>query len=196
MRIFLIIGIVLICACGHTQTNITTPYGFPKIRVNMTTSELIQEMGQPKEIRYYKDEKKVWVDGGYDISKSIAYLIGFDSVMIYDYQNKYCLWKAYVKDDQVIYMNLVSRFVLEKFTSQVTVHHKIRFGDSIEKVEAVLGKNFYPDRNIGYTDYLYHDLGIRFTFKQNKMTNIYLYRRLENRADLYILARHFPKDKD
>ncbi|MEX1002995.1 MAG: hypothetical protein WDZ35_12830 [Crocinitomicaceae bacterium] len=178
------------------QTNIETPYGFPNLYVNMPTSKLLAEMGQPTEVRSFESEKKVWVDGGYDISKSIAFLIGFDQVYLFDYQNKYCLWKAYVLNDQVIYMNLTSRYVREEFTKQLTIRNELHFHDSIAAFEKILGKNFFPDRGFGYTDYLYHDLGIRFTFKQGVMTNIYLYRRLTNKADLYILARHFPRDKE
>lgn len=161
----------------------------------MNTSQLVAEMGNPDKIVSFEAEKKVWVDGEFNIEESIIFLHGFDQVYLFNKNNKYCLWKAYIKDDKVIYMNLTSRFVDENYVQGVTVRNSIHFGDKIDKVVNVLGKNFYPDRQWTYTDYLYHDLGIRFTFKQSRITNIYLYRRFRNKADLYRLVRHFPKDK-
>jgi hypothetical protein len=190
----LLLIILLSPALSFSQMNIETPLGFEKIHVNMSTAALTAEMGSPKEIRSFRDEEKLWLDGGYNTEQSMAFVIGFDYVYIFDYQNKYCLWKAYIKDDQVIYMNLSSRYTEAKFVEAVTVRNKIHFHDSIDEIEGVLGENFFPDRNFGYTDYLYHDLGIRFTFKQNRMTNIYLFRPLNNRADLLRVVKFFPKD--
>ena len=160
----------------------------------MTTSQLIKEMGAPKKIVSYSEEKKVWLDGDYDLDKALVYHIGFDQVYVYDYQNKYCLWKAYIKDDRVIYMNLTSRFVQDLYLHKIKVRGQIGFGASISEIERLMGKNFFPDRAFSYTDYLYADLGIRFTFKQNHLTNIYLFRRFKNRADLGKLTRYYPKD--
>src|SRR5690606_2935593 len=138
-----------------------------------------------------EEEKKVWVDGNHSLNKAIVFHIGFDEVYLFNYQNKYCLWKAYLKDDKVVYMNLVSRFVNDEFKTKLTVAEQLHFNDHIEAFEKVLGKNFFPDREFGYADYLYHDLGIRFTFKQGKMTNIYLFRPLSNRADLLKLVKYY-----
>jgi hypothetical protein len=193
MRLFSLISLFVVLY-SFAQTNIETPNGFDKIHVNMSADALVKEMGPPTEVRDFKDEEKIWVDGGYHTDRSMAFVIGFDEVYIFDYNNKYCLWKAYVKNNQVIYMNLVTRFTREEFRKNITVRNKLHFHDSIEKVEQEMGKNFFPDRGFGYTDYLYHDLGIRFTFKQNRMVNIYLYRRLDNRADLYRVVKWFPKD--
>ena len=185
-----LIFILLFVSTTFAQT-IIPPFGFKDLHVNMTTAELVEEMGQPKKIVSFEDEKKVWVDGGFPLEKAIVFHIGFQEVYVYDYQNKYCLWKAYIKDDQVIYMNLVSRYVWDQYKSKVSILGKLYFQDPTEKFEQVLGKNFFPDRDFGYTDYLYHDLGIRFTFKQDKMTNIYLFRRLSNRADLLKLIKYY-----
>lgn len=174
--------------------NISTPWGFDKLKVEMTSSDLIKELGRPEKIVSYEQEEKVWLDGDYDLAKSLVYHIGFDEVYIYDYQNKYCLWKAYLKDDHVIYMNLTSRYVREIYTEKVMVRNKFGFGSSTSQVEKTLGENFFPDRAFSYTDYLYADLGIRFTFKQNRLTNIYLFRRFKNRADLGKLTKYYPKD--
>lgn len=194
MRPVLFLISLLIYLNSFSQSNIETPLGFDKVYVNMSVEDLVSELGQPEEIRSFKDEEKVWIDGGFHTDRSMAFVIGFDQVYIFDYNNKYCLWKAYVNKGKVIYMNLVTRFTREEFTENVTVRNRLHFHDSIEKVEKELGKNFFPDRGFGYTDYLYHDLGIRFTFKQNRMVNIYLFRRLDNRADLYRVVRFFPKD--
>ncbi|MFT4602528.1 MAG: hypothetical protein ACI857_002714 [Arenicella sp.] len=176
------------------QMNMQTPVGFDEIYIEMNTKDLVAEMGTPKEIRSYKDEKKVWTDGDHDLSKAVVFLIGFDQVYIFDYQNKYCLWKAYVKDGKVIYINFSSTYLQDKYKNNLTVNGKIKYGDSIEKIVSVLGENFFPDRGFGYTDYLFNDLGIRFTFHQNKMTHIYLYRKLTSKANLYLLVKHYPKD--
>ena len=160
----------------------------------MSTSQLIKEMGSPEKIVSYQEEEKVWLDADYELDKALVYHIGFDQVYIYDYQNKYCLWKAYIKDDRVIYMNLTSRFVRDLYIEKLKVRDAFGFGVSAQKVEKVLGKNFFPDRAFSYTDYLYADLGIRFTFKQNHLSNIYLFRRFKNRADLGKLTRYYPKD--
>ena len=161
----------------------------------MSVDDLLKEMGEPNEIKSFQQEKNIWVGGGYNLDQAIVFLIGFDKVYLFDYQNKYCLWKAYVKDGKVIYMNLVSRFVRDEFKYAVTVKDQLHFQDPISDFVRVLGKNFYPDRAFSYTDYLFHEQGVRFTFKQGKMTNIYLFRRIKNRADLYKLTRYFPKDK-
>lgn len=160
----------------------------------MTTSELVQEMGQPEKIVSYQEEEKVWLDADYNLDKALVYHIGFDEVYIFDYQNKYCLWKAYIKDDKVIYMNLTSRFVRDNYINKVKVRNEFGFGAKISTVVTSMGKNFFPDRAFSYTDYLYADLGIRFTFKQNHLTNIYLFRRFKNRADLGKLVKYYPKD--
>ncbi len=176
------------------QSNIETPFGFDRIKIEMTTAELVKEMGPPEKIVSYEEEKKVWLDADYDLDKALVYHIGFDQVYVFDYQNDYCLWKAYIKDDRVIYMNLTSRFVRDLHLDKVSVRNQFGFGTSASKVEEVLGKNFFPDRAFSYTDYLYADLGIRFTFKQNHLTNIYLFRRFKNRADLGKLVKYYPKD--
>ncbi|MBD3637627.1 MAG: hypothetical protein HUJ25_09760 [Crocinitomicaceae bacterium] len=191
----LLVTFLLTFTIGYGQTNIKTPFGFKKLYIEMSSDDLEDEMGKPQEIRSFEDEKKVWVNGGFDLKKAIVYHIGFDQVYIYDYQNKYCLWKAYIKEGKVVYMNLTGRWVKDEYVNNVTIRNELHFYDRIEKFEEVLGKNFFPDRNFGYTDYLYHDLGIRFTFKQSKMTNIYLFRRFTNMADLYKYARYYPKDK-
>lgn len=174
-----------------SQVNIDTPLGFKNLYIEMSTSELVEEMGEPKDIIAFEDEKKVWVDGKFDLNKAIVFHLGFDIVYVFDYQNKYCLWKAYIKDDKVVYMNLVSRFVREEFKSELTVKGLLHFHDKASDFEEIMGKNFFPDRGFGYTDYLYHDLGIRFTFKQEKMTNIYLVKRFSNRADLLNLVKYY-----
>ena len=179
------------CINTFSQVNVVPPYGFKDLRVDMTSGDLIALMGQPKRVVSFEDEKKVWVDGNFSLDKAIVFHIGFDEVYEFDYQNKYCLWKAYIKDGKVIYMNLVSRFVVDEIKSKLTVMDQIHFQDSEADVVKILGKNFFPDRDFGYTDYLYHDLGIRFTFKQDKMTNIYLFRRFSNRADLFKLVKYF-----
>ena len=188
---FVVLILISIAHFTIAQVNIDTPYGFKNLHIEMSTSELVDEMGEPKKMVSFEDEKKVWVEGNFDLNKAIAFHIGFDKVYVFDYQNKYCLWKAYIKDDKVVYMNLVSRFVRNEFKSNVTVRGLLHFHDHVKEFEAVMGKNFFPDRGLGYTDYLYHDLGIRFTFKQDKMTNIYLFRRLTNRADLLKLVKHY-----
>ena len=190
VKFFLYI-LLFICLNCIGQANIETPFGFPKLHIEMTTEELTKEMGEPIEIKSFNDENKVWIDGGYDTKKAVVYAIGFDQVYVYEYQNKYCLWKAYIKENKIIYMNLSGRYVMDKYKKFVTVRNQINYGDSAEKVEAVLGKNFFPDQDIGYTDYLYPDLGIRFTFAQNKISNIYLFRPFSNRADLFKLTRYY-----
>lgn len=161
----------------------------------MTTEELVAEMGEPIEIRSFKDEKQVWIDGDFNTEKHIVYHIGYDNVYIFDYQNKYCLWKAYIKDNKVIYINLSSRYTEKIYTDNVTIRNTLHYHCSIENVERVLGKDFFPDRHISFTDYFYAELGIRLTFIQGKMTNIYMFRRFTNRADLYRLVKYYPKDK-
>ena len=190
----LLLFFILFSSDCIAQSNANTPFGFDKLHIEMSTSELISEMREPKEIKTYEDEKKVWTDGDYDLSKAVVFLIGFDKVYIFDYHNKYCLWKAYIKGDRVVYMNLTSTYQLDKYKENMSVNGEIKFGDSVEKVVSLLGKNFFPDRGFGYTDYLYNDLGIRFTFLQDKMTHVYFYRRLTSKASLYRLIKHYPKD--
>lgn len=159
----------------------------------MSSEDLIYEMGQPKEIRSFEEEKKIWEDGDFNTERALVYLLGFDQLYIFDYQNKYCLWKAYFKDNKLIYMNLSGRYVLDQYKNNLTVRNDLKFGASMEDVEEVLGKNFFPDRDMGYTDYLYADLGIRFTFSQNKIATIYLFRPFSNRADLFKLIKYYYK---
>lgn len=195
MRFTLLLLLILNSLLDSTgQTNIETPFGFKDLFIEMSSAQLIKEMGAPKKIVSYAEEEKVWLDSDYDLNKALVYHIGFDEVYIFDYHNKYCLWKAYMKDDQVIYMNLTSRFVSDLFVEKIKVRNAFGFGVSSHKVEETLGKNFFPDRAFSYTDYLYADLGIRFTFKQNHLTNIYLFRRFKNRADLGKLTRYYPKE--
>jgi hypothetical protein len=179
---------------AYLQVNIETPFGFENLFIEMSTTQLIEEMGEPEKIISYEDEKKVWVDGDYSLEKSLIFHIGFDQVYVFDYQNKYCLWKAYIKNNKVVYMNITSRFVEEIYKTQLTIRGVLSFQNRIQEFVDVLGSNFFPDRGFGYTDYLYHDLGIRFTFRQDRMTNVYLFRRFTNKADLFKLVKYFPKD--
>lgn len=160
----------------------------------MSTVDLVREMGTPESITSYEDEKALWLSLDYNLDLSMAFLLGFDQVYVFPQQNKYCLWKAYVKDGKVVYMNLTTQWVDEQYYGAIMVKGKFGFLASTKDVEKALGDNFYPDRRFTYTDYLYHDLGIRFTFRGDKITNIYLFRLLDNRADLGRLIKHFPKD--
>lgn len=194
MRVFFTILAISFVFTSSAQMNITTPNGFSDLYVEMSTAELLRVMGQPEKIKTFESEERLWKVGGYETERSIVFVHGFDKVYQFEQNNKYCLWKAYIKDDKVIYMNLTTQYVDDYYKSRVTVNGKIHFGDRPSKVREVLGTKYYKDMDWKYIDYLYHDMGIRFTFRQSRITNIYLYRPFDNRADLMRMIRHYKSE--
>ena len=193
--LFLLIG--LFHRYGISQHSITPGVGFDEIQMEMEISELIKIIGQPTSVRSRKQEKKRWKRNGYKTKRTFTFDLKFDSVYVFEKENKYAIWKAFVKDDRAILYNLSSYIFDTLITQEINVLDSVGFYDSVSRLSEIIGSDYYTkvDKNQN-VEYIYFEKGIRFVANDSLLRNIYLFKpKIARRGLLKKLRLHRSEPK-
>ena len=156
--------------------NLEPKKGFQAIYIGMNVEDLKGVLGTPTYIVSLEDEKQAWVSAGYNLQSKIIFHIGFDYVYKYEDDNAYGIWKAYIKDEKIVYMSITAYSALEEAVESITINETIKFGNSIDDVVSIMGDDYMRKTDErDYTEIIYMDLGLRFIFTSNELNHVYIF---------------------
>ena len=111
-----------------------------KLSIGMSSSEVMELLGQPDRTIGFKKEKKSYKKSKLKFKEQPAFYLGFDEVLTFsnDGTLKNCspVYKAYFKNDQLIYMALSTW----DHDSSWTIENNVGFHSTEKQVEELFGK--------------------------------------------------------
>lgn len=163
---------------GFAQYDITPGKGFSDIKLKMHIDDIISVIGQPKSMDSFEEEKALWENFGYDAEKGLPFYIGFDEVYKFD-NNKYAIWKVYVKKNKAVYIVLSSYGIEERILEKISVLNSIKFFDNLSKITSVMGDEYYTKIDEGGNEsFFFLNKGIEFIMDDGELRNVYFFKRI------------------
>ena len=174
------------------QYNIIPGKGFDDVKIKMHIDDMVKVLGSPEEIVSFEDEKESWENGGYDIQKSLPFYIGFDEVYMFG-DNKYAIWKVYVKKKKAVYVNLSSYLHDEDITDKISLNNDVHFYDNLNKVVSVLGGKYHYKVDEGENTLIFFlEQGIELIINEQELRNICFFKPMKAKKAVIQLGLMSP----
>lgn len=185
----LVFVFVLLSTSLSAQKNIRPGFGYDQIHVGMQIEALKALIGEESKIISYDEEKANYEDSDYDYKTNLGFIIGFDQVYLFQNDNAYGVWKAYVLKNKIVYLNISSFTATVPIISEITIQDTLKFFDGVSQMETLFGKEYVKciDPN-GYTTYTYVNLGIRILFEGTKLRNVFIFKALKGKKATRLAA--------
>jgi hypothetical protein len=154
--------------------------GMGDVRVGQPIAEVRRILGHETQVVHRDEEAQIFRDAGYDPDKSLVFLLGFDTLHVYDTPPPRAtlpFWKIYARDNKVVFI------VLSSFTSGDMKVERVGFPPSCFMLAgaATIARTFgqgylrVNDAEHGHETYHYLDRGISIIVVggQVRVFNIY-----------------------
>ncbi len=182
--------IILFCFKAYTQNTLTPGEGFVDVHIGMNIDNLIEIIGKPLTIITKNEEKEKWESVGYNVSKHFSFCLKFDKVYIFENENKYAIWKVFVKKGKVVYINFSSYIYNQSITENINVSSNFSFYDNLKKVIESLGNKYNIIAEFeNNTEYLFLDKGISFIINESEIRNILLFKPIKRKKKKKIIKK-------
>lgn len=162
--------------------------GMGKIRVGQPVAEVRRILGPESRSVSAESEAREWTSAGYEPNAGLVFLIGFDSMLVYDTPppgETLPFWKIYVKQGRVVFIILSS---FSDYGNDVVLS-RVGFPPSCfmmadeAEVERTFGKSAsrVEDTPHGHTTYHYLDRGVSVIAVEGQIRVFDIYGPIEGR---------------
>jgi hypothetical protein len=158
--------------------------GIQKVILGMTSNELVEMIGNASAKYTFSEEEKMFLDFGYDTSKQLNFLRPFDFVLEYTGKknktifSKYPVFKAYFKDDRLVYI------ILSSYVHDVSPNILLKTHSAFTEIKPILdtlGEHIYLPLSRYDGQYLFPKLGICLIAEDGLVKTIEIYKPLNEK---------------
>jgi hypothetical protein len=184
LRILLSLWLAALCGIGNAQTKgdasagalIVPGTAVAGLALGATQDAVRGVLGQPSGKIFFAEEKQQWEKFGYDLSKELPFILGFDELWTYTPSggSQIPIWKVYFQRGKVNFI-VVSDFVFAN--AQAAVKGGAGLGSTSAQIKkAFPGGTAYVDSG-NYENLVYDDQGVTFLAKDGLVRVIQVYKR-------------------